>query len=123
MKKLDFAVLEAAHKTATGVDLVAIHELDAPLVASLQEQIRQQHALIESMGEAIAYTLLEIKKQPELMKEFYMSVEHAKLVTALAQKMREPRWKIADLYAAIHERSRDYGCVDDCKYRSCYDAI
>jgi hypothetical protein len=120
---LDFAVLEAAHKTATGVDLVAIHELDAPLVASLQEQIRQQHALIESMGEAIAYTLLEIKKQPELMKEFYMSVEHAKLVTALAQKMREPRWKIADLYAAIHERSRDYGCVDDCKYRSCYDAI
>jgi hypothetical protein len=31
---------------------VAIHELDAPLVASLQAQIRQQHALIESIGEA-----------------------------------------------------------------------
>jgi hypothetical protein len=82
-------------------------------VASLQEQIRQQHALIAETGKAIRYNLATIKNQPELMKFFFLTESHAMLVTALAQMMREPREKIADRYGAHHSPYNCYGCIDD----------
>ena len=115
MQKLDFTVLEAAHKTATGGDLVPLYAIDARLVASLQEQIRQQHAVIASSGKALQYVLARIEQKTELMCLFYLTEPHDRMITSLAQIMREPRKEIAARFKAHHDFRQDYGCIDDPK--------
>jgi hypothetical protein len=111
--RLNFDLLVAAAATAHGHDLVPLDSLSAPLVGSLQAQIRAQRFLIERMSEAVKYTLDRIFAEPKLFHLFYLTEAHCGLTTALANGLVLEREKVAKNFGAHHDARIQYGCIDD----------
>jgi hypothetical protein len=111
--KLNFSQLAAARITSRKPDLIPLCAIEAPRLASLQNQIRAQQKLIEQMTEAIGWILDEIRVDEGIREEVFLTLSHDKLVTAYANASGEPRAETAFHFRAHHDPRSAYGCLDD----------